>query len=250
MDQPIGREQSALGGLLDESLPVRAARGLRVYSDAYSVSLRNALATNFAVLARVLSPADFARLAAGYLRAHPPRGFDYLRLGARFADFVAGFDFEADYAVPRAVLAELAALEQLQLEVQDAPDGAATVTPAALAALAPEEWESARFHFTSGLRLLRATHDVASVVEAVAAGADPARPPPGEVAYLVMRRGGRVHTERLTPRDAVALEALLAGERFAAACGEDEATGTAAALRLVGAAAAGLLARLSPAPEA
>ena len=69
---------------------MRAARGLRVYSDAYSASLRSALATNFAALARVLSPPDFDRLATAYLRAHPPRGFDYVRLGGRFAGFIGG----------------------------------------------------------------------------------------------------------------------------------------------------------------
>jgi hypothetical protein len=33
---------------------------MRVYSDAWGASLRAALATNFAALARVHSPADFA----------------------------------------------------------------------------------------------------------------------------------------------------------------------------------------------
>jgi hypothetical protein len=244
VDQPIGREQGDLSELLDESLPVRAARGLRVYSDAYAASLRQALATNFAALAHVLSPADFDRLAAAYLRAHPPRGFDYLRLGARFAEFVAGFDFTAGYGVPRAVLAELAVLEQTQLEVQDAPDSKRCVTPAALAALAPEDWERASFAFSEAYRVVRATHDVAPVVEAVAAGEDPARPATGDVAYLVSRAGDGVRTERLAAREAAVLEALLAGESLREACGGDEAAAEAGARRLVAAAAAGLLTRV------
>ena len=241
VDQPLGREQSNLSGLLDESLPVRAARGLRVYSDAYTASLRSALATNFAALARVLSPADFDRLAAAYLRAHPPHGFDYLRLGARFAAFVAGFDFAAGYGVPRAVLAELAALEQAQLEVQDAPDAERAVTPAELAALAPEAWERVGFSFAPAFRVLRATHDVAPVVEAVAAGKDPARPVVGDVAYLVSRAGDGVRTERLPPHEAALLEALLAGATFHAACSGDARAAEAGARRLVAAATAGLL---------
>jgi uncharacterized protein (UPF0276 family) len=250
VDQPLGREQQGLAGLLDESLPVRAARGLRVYSDAYTASLRSALATNFAALARVLAPADFDRLAAAYLRAHPPRGFDYVRLGARFAEFVAGFDFAADYGVPRAVLAELAALEQAQLEVQDAPDPEHPVAPAALAALAPEDWERVRFVFAEAFRLLRATHDVAPVVEAAAAGQDPARPVAGPVAYLVSRAGEGVRSERLAPREAAVLEALLAGRSFRDACGGDEVAAEAGARRLVSAAAGGLLARMELASTA
>jgi len=244
VDQPLGREQDGLSELLDESLPVRAARGLRVYSDAYAASLRQALATNFAALAHVLSPADFDRLAAAYLRAHPPRGFDYLRLGARFAEFVAGFDFAADYGVPRALLAELAVLEQTQLEVQDAPDPEQAVTPEALAALAPEDWEQVRFAFAAAYRVVRATHDVARVIEAVAADEDPGRPAAGDVAYLVLRAGGGVRTERIAPREAALLEALLEGESLREACGDDEAAAEAGARRLVEAAAAALLARI------
>ncbi len=244
VDQPLGREQGDLGELLDESLPVRAARGLRVYSDAYAASLRRALATNFAALAHVISPADFDRLAAAYLRVHPPHGFDYLRLGARFADFVAGFDFVADYGVPQALLAEVAALEQAQLEVQDAPDAERAVSPAELAALTPEDWERVRFVFGTAFRVVRATHDVAPVIEAVAVGKDPARPAAEDVAYLVHRAGEGVRTDRLAPREAAVLEALLAGQRFAAACGEDDGAARDGVRRLVEAAAAGLLVRV------
>jgi uncharacterized protein (UPF0276 family) len=242
VDQPLGREHADLAGLLDESLPVRAARGLRVYSDAHTASLRRALATNFTALARVLAPADFERLASAYLRAHPPRGFDFVRLGARLPAFVADFDFGADYGVPRAVLAELAALEQAQLEVQDAPEAERAVAPAELAALTPEDWERVRFRFAPAFRVVRAEHDVAPVIEAVASGRDPARPVRGTVAYLIARAGEGVRTERLSPREAAVLEALLAGERFRAACGDDAAAAAAGARRLVAAAAAGLLA--------
>jgi hypothetical protein len=252
VDQPPGREQSGLAGLLDESLPVRAARGLRVYSDAYAASLRAALATNFAALAHVISPDDFGRLAGAYLRAHPPAGFDYLRLGARLADFVRGFDFAADYGVPREVLAELAALEQTQLEVQDAADAERPVAPVELAALAPEDWEPLRIGFAPALRVLRATHDVAPVIDAVAKGERPARPAAGAVAYLVQRQGGGVRTERIAAHEALLLETLLAGRSFGEACEVAAAAGDAdvaqvaeaAARRLVEAAAAGLLARV------
>jgi hypothetical protein len=242
VDQPLGREQTELGVLLDESRPVRAARGLRVYSDAYALSLRRALATNFAALARVLAPADFERLAAAYLRAHPPRGFDFVGLGARLAAFVAGFDFASDYGVPRTLLAELAALEQAQLEVQDAPDEARAVTPAELAALAPEDWERVRFRFARAFRLVHAGHDVAPVIEAAAAGRDPARPVAGAVTYLVFRASEGVRTERLAPHEAAALEALLAGASLRDACGGDAAAAPDVARRLVAAAAAGSIA--------
>jgi hypothetical protein len=101
-----------------------------------------------------------------------------------------------------------------------------------------------RFAFADAFRLLRATHDVAAVVEAVAAGKDPARPAAEPVAYLISRAGEGVRTERLALREADVIDALLAGRSFREACGDDEAVAEAAASRLVEAAAAGLLARI------
>jgi hypothetical protein len=256
VDAPQGREQGDLAGLLDESLPVHAARGLRVYSDAYHANLRRALATNFAALARVLAPPDFERLAAAYLREHPPRGFDFVRLGGELPAFVRSFAFVADYGVAREALAELAALEQVQLEVQDAADAPEPVAPAELAAFAPEDWERLRVVFAPAFHLLHASHDVAPVIEAVARGESPARPARGAVAYLVRRAGGGVRTERVAAHEALLLEALLAGVPFGTACERAAAGGTEparvaedAARWLVEAAAAGLLARVDlPAP--
>jgi uncharacterized protein (UPF0276 family) len=258
VDAPLGREQGDLAGLLDETLPVPAARGLRVYSDAYRASGRQALATNFAALARVLAPADFEGLAAAYLRAHPPRGFDFVRLGRELPAFVRTFAFAADYGVPPEVLAELAALEQAQLEVQDATDAPGPVSPAELAAFVPEDWERLRVVFAPAFRVLRASHDVAPVIEAVARGESPARPASRAVAYLVRRAGDGVRTERLAAHEASFLEALLAGVPFGSACERAAGSGTEparvaedAARRLVEAAAAGLLARVDlPPPSA
>jgi uncharacterized protein (UPF0276 family) len=203
--------------LLDDARPVRAARGMRVYHDAYRTGLRRALATNFGALARVLRADDFDALADAYSRAHPPRSHDFVPLGAALAAFVRRFDFAATYGVARDALAELAALEQAQLEVQAAPADDA-VAPAALAAIAPEAWDGARFAFGRAFRIVRATHDVLPAVEAAARGEDPPLPAPGPVAYLVHRAGEGVRTERIALDDATVLEALAARMPFAEAC--------------------------------
>jgi uncharacterized protein (UPF0276 family) len=253
VDKPLGFDHDADGGLhalLDTSRPVTAARGMRVYSDSYTASLRTALATNFAALARVISDDDFAALAAAYLRRHPPRGHDFRQLGTAFPAFVRSYDFARDYGVPRDVLADLVALEQAQLEVQDGPDPQATVTPAALAEIAPEQWERARFDLVPAMRIVRATADVLPVIEAVERGDSPTRPVPGPVGYLVYRAGSALRTDRIDPREAVVLEALAAGRPFGDACGAagdtdaDEPTLAAAGARaLVTAARLGLVTR-------
>jgi hypothetical protein len=225
VDKPLGFDHGAAGSLaslLEDGLPVRASRGIRVYSDAYTASLRRALATNFAALARVIGRDDLERLAAAYLRAHPPGRHDFRTLGAELAAFVRSHEFAHDYGVTREVFAELVALEQAQLEVQDEVDGGAKEIPAErLRQIDPSRWEQARFGFSGAIRVVHATHDVLPVVEAVARGETPERPAPGPAGYLVHRTGdGDVRCERLAPHEARLLEALLAGRSFGDAIAE------------------------------
>jgi uncharacterized protein (UPF0276 family) len=228
-DKPVGCEQPDAATLFDDARPVRAVRGLRVYSDAYAASLRRALATNFPALARVLAPRDFDALAAAYLRAHPPLGHGFASLGRALAAFVRAWDLAAGYDVAREALADVAALEQAQLEAQAAPDDDDTVRASALAAIAPDDWETLRVRFVRALRIVTASHDVLPALEAVAENETPPQPRAGDVAYLVQRGAIGMRTERVDPAEARVLESLAAGRPFADACragahdGESEA---------------------------
>jgi hypothetical protein len=242
VDKQAGHDHSADAGLrelLDDTRPVSAARGMRVYSDAYAANLRAALATQFPALAAALRGDDFEALAAAYLRRHPPHGHGFVSLGAELAGFVREHRFAADYGAARAALSDLAALEQAQLEAQEAPDAGGVLAPEALAAIAPEVWAGARFTLAPALRLVRCAHDVLPAVEATARGEAPASPTPGRVAYLVYRvaSGGGVRTERLDWDEADALDLLRRGAPFADACaavtGADEAHRIERAMRLL-----------------
>jgi hypothetical protein len=236
VDKPLGFDHARVPGLdtvFRDDAPVRAARGMRVYSDAYTASLRRALAANFPALARVLGAADFDALAAAYLRAHPPASPDFRSLGATLAEFVRSFAFTADYGVASGVLADLVALEQASIEVSDAPDEPEPLGPSALATIPPAAWEDARFHFGDAFRIVRGAFDVLPVVEAVARGEMPARPAVGAVTYLVCRPDGAVHMERLQPDETAVLEALVAGCGFADACGGRDADAARAGARVV-----------------
>ncbi|MEX2205031.1 MAG: DUF692 family multinuclear iron-containing protein [Myxococcota bacterium] len=248
-------ERASEGGeaLVAGDRPVSAARGLRVYADAYASNLPRALEVNFSALARVLDASDFAALAASYLRAHPPRGHDFRGLGARLAEFVRGFGFARDYGIDPSVFADLVALEQAQLEVQDELDEAESLAPESLAALAPEQWDSARFVFVRALRVVRASHDVLPVVEAVAKSETPARPKASPTSYRVFRSDGRLRSERISEREADLAERLLAGASFGEACEAAHARSTAdlpelaveAARLLAGSCRSGLVLRVS-----
>jgi uncharacterized protein (UPF0276 family) len=236
VDKPLGFDHARVPGLdtvFRDDTPVRPARGMRVYSDAYTASLRRALAANFPALARVLGAVDFDALAAAYLRAHPPASPDFRSLGATLAEFVRTFAFTADYGVAPGVLADLVALEQASIEVQDAPDEPGPLAPAALATIIPAAWEDARFHFGDAFRIVRVAFEVLPVLEAVARGETPARPAAGAMTYLVCRPDGAVRVERLEPDETAVIEALVAGRAFADACGGRDADAARAGARVV-----------------
>ncbi|MCU0668120.1 MAG: DUF692 family protein [Myxococcota bacterium] len=246
VDKPLGFDHAGVETLLDDARPVRAARGMRVYSDAYTVGLRRALATNFPTLARALRSDDFDALAAAYLRAHPPRSTAFHELGAALPAFLREHPLAASYAVARDALADVAALEQAQLEAQFTSVATAATALAAedLAAIPADAWDAARFSFRADLRIVRASHDVLPAVEAGARGDDPPRPHSVASAWLVYRVGAKVRSEPCDPDAAFVLDRLVDGASFGAACEalmtrRDDATEADAAAIAVRAIAAG-----------
>ncbi len=223
VDRPIGfrhEEDAGIRTLLDARRSVRAGRGLRVYSDAYTASMQRALATNFPALATVLSADDFGALSAQYLRCHPPSGTGFTSLGAGLADFLRDHALEADYGVPREVLAELASLEQARIEVAAQPGDGRLLAEQDLATIASEEWESARFSLCTALRIVVVEHDVLSVVDAVEQGSSPARPARWRGAYLVYRRGDVVRTQAIARVEAEVLAGVRDGRQFGRVCAQ------------------------------
>jgi uncharacterized protein (UPF0276 family) len=252
VDKPPGFDHRASPGLdvlLDPTRPVGAARGLRVYSDAYGETGRRALTAHFRALARAIGEREFAALVAAYLAAHPSRSHDYVELGERFAEFVRNHRFESDFGVSQEALSEMAALEQAQLEVQEAADEEPGVAVRDLHRLSPEDWEGVRFRFVAACRLVFASHDVLPSIRAVARHEPLPRPPRAASAWLITRRGGTPFTDPIDPRGAEILAALAAGASFADACVSESADIERGVAALALAAARGALGELRIAPS-
>ncbi|HSP97874.1 MAG TPA: DUF692 family protein [Candidatus Dormibacteraeota bacterium] len=219
--------------LLASSAPVSAARGLAVYRDAYGVRLCRGLRQNFPALHHVLGDAEFAALIAAYVAAHPPRGYEFAPIGAQLAAFIPTHRFGAEFGVAPAVLADIAAVEQAELEVADAPDDGPPLTTAALAEVPPEAWPSLRVRATTALRLVHCGHDVLPVIEAVAAGRTPERPAVGERDYLICRPVVDIRRERLSATEVAVTRRLLDGATIEQACsGAELEVGATAVARL------------------
>ncbi len=249
VDKPLRFEHRDTEELLEPTLPVSPPRGLRVYSDAHASTMRSALASNFPALARVLSPRDFAALAAAYVAAHPSTSHDYVALGARLPGFLRRFALEDAYAVSAGALADLAALEQARLEVQEESDALeAELTLEELAALCPDDWESARFELAPAHRVIFTEFALLPALRASAAGERIDPPLRAGSALLVSRRNGFITTEEIDPQSAEALCLFAPGAGFLQVCaalgGASAAPRVARALAL--ASARGLVGRSRP----
>jgi uncharacterized protein (UPF0276 family) len=234
-------ESDAPAHLLATTTPVAPARGVRVYREAYLARLQRGLRDNFPTLAAVLGAARFDRLIADYVATHPPRGWRFGAVGVALPAFIETYDFDAEVAVAPGVLADLAAVEQAELEVHDALDDGPSLAPAALQAVAPEGWPGLRISTGAACRLVRCRADVLAAIETVAAGGTPAAPASDAIGVLIGRRDGDVVRRRLDAGASEIVARLLAGEPMLEASAGAAEQGAAAVVAL---AAAGVLRRL------
>ncbi|HSV69988.1 MAG TPA: DNA-binding domain-containing protein [Methylibium sp.] len=192
-----------------------AEQRLGIYVDAYRLRLAETLADAYEKTRLWLGEERFERLARRYIAAFPPTVRNLRGYGAHFAGAVAGWLPDAPAA------AELARLDGALRDAFDGPDAAA-LPAAALAAVAPEAWATLGLELHPTARLLAFEHNSVAVWQALD---DDTPPPPMQrgdrpVTWLVWRKGLQPHFRSLSPVEAALLAALLAGERFAAACAE------------------------------
>jgi hypothetical protein len=126
-----------------------AGRRFSVYRNNVAVSLTEALATAFPVLAKLLGEANFRGLAGLYLRAHPPSSPVLMFYGDRMSGFLAGLPQLAHLPY----LPDVARLEQALREAYHAAD-AMPLSAEALAALPPERLLAARLRLHPAVRVV------------------------------------------------------------------------------------------------
>jgi len=126
-----------------------AGKRFDVYRNNVVVSLTDALAQAFPVIAKLTGPRFFTALAGAFLRAHPPRDPRLATWGAAFPAFLTSF--EPAQKLP--YLPDTARLEQALRESYHAADS--TPIPAsALAALPPDQLAATRLTLAPSLRMI------------------------------------------------------------------------------------------------
>jgi uncharacterized protein (UPF0276 family) len=185
-----------------------------LYRGNLTATWNKTLASAYPVLQALVGEDFFSGLAQAYGHAHPSDSGDLNRFGVHFAEFLKHFPHVADYPY----LPDMATLEWSLHRAHYAPS-AEGVTAQQLAAVPPDQIETARFLLHPACRLLAS--DWATIPLWQAHQPDSGVPFPQQMAAasygLVTRPHWKTTVLPLAPESHAALAALAQGNDFGAA---------------------------------
>ncbi|RFP09799.1 DUF692 family protein [Duganella sp. BJB488] len=185
-----------------------------LYRGNLSATWSKTLGAAYPVIQQLVGEEFFGGLAQAYGRAHPSDSGDLNRFGAHFAVFLRAFPHVADYPY----LPDMATLEWTLHRAHYAPS-ADGVTAQQMAALTPEQVETARLTLHPACTLLASEWATIPLWQAHQAGSGV--PFPAELAApdygLVTRPRWKTQVLPLTAASHAALSVLAAGGAFGAA---------------------------------
>jgi hypothetical protein len=194
--------------------PLGAQERIDIYANMYYLRLCNTLQEDFPSVATTLGNEQFSALVRAYLPLHPSTHPSLRYLGRQFPAFLAT---RAEVAVTP-FLPDLARLEWARQEVFDAPDAEPLRLPD-LQSIAPDEWPDLRLHLIPACEIIACAWNIHEIWKA-AEEKDPTGDIacPQEVTLRVWRDGFTVYHAAMNAPERSALEAVRAGQSFAAVC--------------------------------
>jgi hypothetical protein len=190
-----------------------SAPGVSIYSTAYRLRLRDALAQNYPMLQTHLGTKSFTTVADAYLDAHPSTHVSVRVFGERLPEWLSTQRAQEPW------LGELAEFEWALAAAFDAVDEP-SLEIATFARIEPSEWARLTFRFARCVaRLTLRTHAVKlyarakreeSLIEATELEL------PSD--WLIWRQGLTSQYRSMTQLESCALDALRAGQTFGEAC--------------------------------
>jgi hypothetical protein len=215
--------------LVDPSRPAPAAtrrrdgrrveRRFAVYRNNVAVALIGSLEARYPVVRRLVGDDFFRAMAGAYVAAEKPRSPTLIHYGDGFPEFVANFP----PAGAIVYLADVARLENAWVEAYHAAEASALGLDA-LAAIAPDAFETLRFRPHPAARLLNFAHPAASIWAVSQGEGEPRAPEVWSAEEALVARPDADVVVRVLPSG---------GFAFAAALFSGASLGEAAALAAV-----------------
>ena len=189
------------------------ARRLNIYSTAYVLRMREALAHNLERFCAHVGAQEFAMLADAYITAHPSTHFSVRAVGEHLAEWLR----EARPDEPW--LAEFAQFEWRLAAAFDAPD-AIPLDTAAFAAIEPSQWPSLTFTLTPSLRRLSLHTNAPALYRCITDGEPRLEGQTSAAAseWLIWRHELTTHYRSMNSSEAFAIDYVLEGYTFADLC--------------------------------
>lgn len=192
------------------------AQHLQVYRNNVAISLTEALAAVYPVVARLVGADFFAHTADQFIRRHPPASGNLHDFGAELAEFLADFKPAAGLAY----LPDVARLEWTWHEAFHAADHA-PFDLARLADVTAGRYEMLRFTLHPSARLIASPYPIHRIWQANQpdqSGEETIDLAAGPARLLVVRRGLDVEVEALALAEFVFLSAVAEHAPLGAAC--------------------------------
>lgn len=183
-----------------------------IYAQAYRLRLREALASNYPALERLLGRDAFDSVADGYVAVHRSHHASIRWYGDALSHMLERMLPDQPW------LHELAEWEWAIASAFDAAD-ATIVGAAELQRVSAEAWPSARFVFHPSMRSLRLRTNAPQLFKALSA--DAVLPPPGiteDTFWLIWRQKLTTRYRSMVPAEASALNTMHEGSTFEHMC--------------------------------
>jgi hypothetical protein len=184
-----------------------AANRLEIYAGMYPLRMREALESDYPVLASLLGPRAFKQLVGDYIAAHPSTSFTMARLGDRLPEFLAAWG-----PARRRLLVDVVRLEHAASLVFDAEE-TASIGVREFEAIPATDVPNSTFRPVPAFAVVRARSGAVEALDAFLEGTKPPRNPGRGTAWVVFHRQDFTVLRRsLDPFAGQVLERLAAGE--------------------------------------
>jgi hypothetical protein len=194
-----------------QSRGVGAQARLDVYSEAYRLRLRDALASTYPQLRSLLGAAEFDAVARRYLAEHPSTFASIRWFGDRLAAALSAWRESEPW------LGELARWEWALAAAFDAPDRR-PIRADELGSITPDQWPGLCFAFHPSLERLQLRTNAVALFKELSEELPLSEPLILPRSWILWRQDSTTRYRSLDPSEAAVLDAAIAGENFAELC--------------------------------